>query len=399
MASRMPVPARPGSPHADDASARRCLVVSSEFPPGPGGIGTQAHQLGVGLRNRGWQVRVLTNQDYASEAEVAAFNGAQPFEVVRLRRIAGPAFEAIYRSVELVRLLRSFRPHVLVASGSRAVMLAAARAAGRTIPLVAVGHGTEFGGRGWESRGVRWAFRRSAAIVSVSEFTRSQMLRLGVVPRKDRVIPNGADPARFRVLPRTETVRAKAELGLPEAPLVVTVGNVTARKGQDVVVRALDAVPDLHYAIVGMPTRGEEIRRLAAEIGVSERVHLLGRLDDARLVRLLNAADLFAMTSRHTADGDFEGYGIAVVEAALCALPAIVSDGSGLAEAIVHGQTGLCVPQEDPLATAAALRELLGDSARRREMGQAARRRAEAEQTWDCRMPAYDALLRDVARR
>jgi phosphatidylinositol alpha-1,6-mannosyltransferase len=155
----------------------------------------------------------------------------------------------------------------------------------------------------------------------------------------------------------------------------------------------------LHYAIVGMPTRGEDIRRLAAELGVAERVHLLGRLDDARLVRVLNAADLFAMTSRHTADGDFEGYGIAVVEAALCGLPSVVSSGSGLSEAVVDGQTGLCVPQEDPCATAAAMRELMEDTERRRAMGQAARRRAEAEQTWDRRMPIYDALLREVARR
>ena len=376
----------------------RVLIVSSEFPPGPGGIGTHAHQLGVGLRRLGWDVCVLTSQDYASEGEVAAFNSAQPFKIVRLRRVPGPAIEAIYRGLELRRFLRAFQPDVLVASGSRSVMLAAARGAGRTTPLVAVGHGTEFGARsGWTSRVTRWAFQRAAAVVSVSEFTRSEMLRSGIVPRSDRVIPNGADPDRFHVLPRTETMRTRSELGLPDAPLVVTVGNVTPRKGQDVVVRALALVPGVHYAIVGMPTRGEDIRRLAAELGVGERVHLLGRLDDARLVRLLNASDLFAMTSRRTADGDFEGYGIAVVEAALCGLPSIVSEGSGLAEAIDHGQTGVCVPQEDPPATAAALRQLLSDPGHLRRMGVAARHRAEAEQTWDRRMPAYDALLREMA--
>src|SRR5215469_8247015 len=121
MASRRPAAARLASPREPAERSLRCLVVSSEFPPGPGGIGTHAHQVGVGLRRRGWEVRVLTNQDYASDAEVAAFNAALPFEVVRLRRVAGPAIEAVYRGFELVRLLRAFRPDVLVASGSRAV--------------------------------------------------------------------------------------------------------------------------------------------------------------------------------------------------------------------------------------------------------------------------------------
>ncbi|HKD17398.1 MAG TPA: glycosyltransferase, partial [Thermoanaerobaculia bacterium] len=159
-------------------SRSRLLMLASEFPPGPGGIGTHAHQLVVGLRRRGWEVRVLTNQDYASDGEVMAFNAAQAFEIVRLRRVAGPAVEAIYRGLALARNLRAFRPNVLVASGSRSVMVAAARGAGRAIPLVAIGHGTEFGGgSGWQSKAVRWAFRRAAAVVSVSEFTRAQMLR------------------------------------------------------------------------------------------------------------------------------------------------------------------------------------------------------------------------------
>ena len=263
-------------------------------------------------------------------------------------------------------------------------MLAAARLAGRRVPLVAMGHGTEFGGRGgWQAAAVRAAFGRAAAVICVSEFTRGQMHGAGIRPTQERVIPNGADPARFRCLPETDAAAIRQELGLPlDGPVIVTVGNVTERKGQDIVVRALAEIPEpLHYAIVGMPTRGMEIASLAAGLGVADRVHLLGRLDAARLVRLLNAADIFVMTSRHTRDGDFEGYGIAVIEAALCGLPAVVAAGSGLAEAVVDGKTGICVAPEDATATAAAIRRLLQDPGAAREDGGGgpAARRARAD--------------------
>ena len=70
-------------------------------------------------------------------------------------------------------------------------------------------------------------------------------------------------------------------------------------------------------------------------------MHFLGRLESESLVKYVNACDLFMMTSRHTSTGDFEGYGIAVVEAAFCGKPAVVSRNSGLAEAIVDGGPGL----------------------------------------------------------
>src|SRR4029079_430862 len=97
-----------------------------------------------------------------------------------------------------------------------------------------------------------------------------------------QVIPNGADPERFRVLGAEEAARGRAALGLPEGRWLVTVGNLTPRKGQDVVVRALPAllrrVPDARYVAIGLPTDADRVTRLAAECGVAGRVHLTGRL-------------------------------------------------------------------------------------------------------------------------
>lgn len=382
----------------------RVLLVSTEFPPGPGGIGTHAHQLASGLHDLGWEVLALTSQDYARDEEVSTFNCRQPFPIVRFRRIPVAPFEAVYREWVLAHCIQRHSPDVLIASGSQSVLLVAGRLLGARLPLVAVGHGTEFGSaRGLKAAALRVAFRSATAVVCVSEFTREQMHLRGVQPALERVIPNGADPKRFRVLEEADAKASRASLGLPDAPLLVTVGNVTRRKGQDIVVRALPDLlgrfPAVQYAMAGLPSLGEETRRLAADLGVAERVHVLGRLDDAALVRLLNVADVFVMTSRRTSEGDIEGYGIAVVEAALCGLPAVVTTGSGLVEAISDGITGLCVPSEDPAATARAIGLLLADDALRRRMGEAARRRAETDQTWKGRVEAYDALLRDAVRR
>ncbi|MEO1085906.1 MAG: glycosyltransferase family 4 protein, partial [Acidobacteriota bacterium] len=135
----------------------------------------------------------------------------------------------------------------------------------------------------------------------------------------------------------------------------------------------------------------------AAELGVADRVHLLGRQHVDTVRAHLSSADLFVMPSRHTDDGDFEGYGIAVVEAALCGLPAVVAGDSGLAEAVEDGETGLVVPPDDVDALTGALCELLSDGPRRRHMATQARDRALAEKTWRRRGAAYDRLLTDVA--
>jgi glycosyltransferase involved in cell wall biosynthesis len=178
----------------------------------------------------------------------------------------------------------------------------------------------------------------------------------------------------------------------------VTVGNVTERKGQEVVIRALPDLPGVRYEMIGLPTRSLELTALARDLGVADRVEFVGRAPQEELLRRLNACDLFVMTSRNTAGGDFEGFGIAVVEAALCGKPAIVSDGSGLSEAIIAGETALVVREGDSADTARAIKELLSDPARLKKMGAAANAYALVEQTWAHRAQRYDAVLREAMR-
>jgi phosphatidylinositol alpha-1,6-mannosyltransferase len=371
----------------------KLLIISTEFPPGPGGIGTHAMQIGAQLSALGWEVVVATPQDYAPAAEIEAFNAQQPFRVVRLRHVPGPPIEAAYRHRTIAKIIRDWQPDAMLASGERSVWLASRLSRIRGTPWIAVGHGTEFGTRSrWERALTRTSFGNANAVVCVSEYTRSRMHAAGIHGRREHVIPNGADPSAFRVL------QSKAESGEARSAVLLTVGNVTERKGQEVVIRALPSLPDVRYEMVGLPTRAPELTALARELGVADRIEFVGRASPTELVRRLNNCDLFVMTSRNTAGGDFEGFGIAVVEAALCGKPAIVSDGSGLSEAIIAGETALVVREGDSADTARAIKEVLADPARLKKMGAAAHAYALAEQTWAHRAVRYDAVLREAMR-
>lgn len=378
-------------------SRPRLLLLSSEFPPGPGGIGTHAYQLARHLARLGWNVMVQSPQPYVSAGERDAFNARQPFSIAPLAdRDAGSGWWA-GRLKEIIGVTRSFRPTLIVATGQRALLTAAAIHALYRIPWVAVGHGTEFVNH---SSGIRLLTRRAidsaAAVIAVSEYT-AGLIRDAARPRRLIVIPNAADGERFR--PGLDTARLCEEWNVGEGPVLLTVGQVSERKAQDVVIRALPRIladqPDIRYVIAGLPSRREVFATLAGELGVADRVHFTGVVADQDLPALYNAADLFVLVSRRAADGDVEGYGIVVQEAALSGLPAIVSRDCGLTEAIREGETGLSVPPNDPDATAAAVLSLLNDEARRREMGHRARQLAQSS-TWSERIAEYDQVLRGL---
>jgi phosphatidylinositol alpha-1,6-mannosyltransferase len=242
----------------------------------------------------------------------------------------------------------------------------------------------------------RWAVRSADVLVSVSRFSQEQAHKNGIVARRHTVIGNGADSGRFTVWSEERVLQARRELGLPDGRLLLTVGNVKHRKGQDTVIRALPRVlssfPDVHYLLAGLPTCRQEFESLAQRLGVGRNVHFLSRVAPEQTVALMNCCDLFLMTSRRVTS-DFEGFGIAAIEAALCGKPSIVSDNCGLVEAVLDGVTGVVVAESDPDDTASAIASLLADPDRRKVLGENARRRAVECQTWESVSTAYHDLL------
>jgi teichuronic acid biosynthesis glycosyltransferase TuaC len=176
---------------------------------------------------------------------------------------------------------------------------------------------------------------------------------------------------------------------------MVTVAHLVARKRHAVVLRAialLDPAVRPEYLVIGEGPCRAGLERLAAELGVAERVRFLGQLPNREAVARAAGCDLFVMP------GVEEPFGVAYVEAMAAGLPAIASRGEGGPEDIAAAGGGmLLVPPDDPDALAAEIARLAGDRAELSRLGAAARETVAAHFTWErCgteTVAAYQAAL------
>jgi phosphatidylinositol alpha-1,6-mannosyltransferase len=380
-------------------SGLRLLVLSIEFPPGPGGLGTLAYQISHRLEQLGWQVTVATPQSHTTNQEIEAFNELQPYEITRFEYQGSIIFEGLNRLFIVLQLIRSHQPDVILAIGWQSVWLGSLIALLTNIPCVAVGSGSEFLILTKVKRTMaRWAFRRADLAIYNSHYTRKLARSHGFNSSNNTVITLGADEKIFK--PDLNTTDLRQELKLTDSKVILTVGQVSERKAQDVVIKALpgilDDFPTAFYLIVGLPTNQARLEDLAKELNVAEHLHFTGLVPQNDLPLFYNLADVFVLVSRRTEGGEVEGFGIAAVEAALCGKPAIVSNESGLVEAVVPGVTALVVDPEDPEMTAAAIKQLLTDAQLRQEMGMAARQHALEAATWRQQIKKFDHNLRNL---
>ena len=221
------------------------------------------------------------------------------------------------------------------------------------------------------------------------------------VPRRVpvSVLYPGADADRFH--PDLPTGDIRARHGIGDAPLVVCVSRLVARKGQDVLIRAMPAirrrVPDAHLLIVGDGTYRPTLEELARR-APSGSVHFAGAVSEADLPRHYAAADVFAMPCRSRYAGfEIEGWGSVFIEAAACGRPVVVGDSGGAREALVDGETGTLVRGGDVEQVATAVADLLADPERARSMGKAGRARVESYFTWRRVASQLAGWLREAA--
>ena len=191
----------------------------------------------------------------------------------------------------------------------------------------------------------------------------------GAGPRRDATASTSPAGTRAPTAPR----RAGASGSTPDAPLLITICRLFPEKGPadviEAVARLRDELPGIRLLIVGTDLTGstysEDLRLLAADLGVSDHVALLGRRDD--IEELLAAADVFVMPSFE------EPFGLVFCEAMAMGKPVVALDDGGTVEIVEHGRTGLLSSRGDLDALTANLRALLLDPARRAAMGAAGR--------------------------
>jgi teichuronic acid biosynthesis glycosyltransferase TuaC len=197
---------------------------------------------------------------------------------------------------------------------------------------------------------VRWAATQSAGVIAVSEALRERLIELGVPGGRVQVLRNGVDLALFAPQDRAA---ARRELGLDaDGPVVLSVGWLIPRKGQDLAIRAVAAMPEVTLLIVGEGAQAPALKRLAAQLGLSGRVRFLGSMPHERLAQVYSAADVLLLASSR------EGLPNVVLEALACGTPVVTSAVWGTAE-VVAPQAGRLVKERTPEAIAGALRALL----------------------------------------
>ena len=178
--------------------------------------------------------------------------------------------------------------------------------------------------------------------------------------------------------------------------LLLCVGSITPRKGQDLLIRALSGVRDLPWTCVCAGSLDREtgfaamVRELSVEMGLDGRVRFAGECEPDRLDDLYHHASLFVLPSH------YEGYGMALTDALARGLP-VVSTTGGAIPHTVPGETSVLVPPGDHAALAEALRRVLADGTgvrRRTELACAARRHAQLLPDWTQAAQAFaDAVL------
>ncbi|TME98539.1 MAG: glycosyltransferase, partial [Chloroflexi bacterium] len=213
---------------------------------------------------------------------------------------------------------------------------------------------------------------RQDLIIAISDHIARFTVSRGVRhPGRVRRVYHGLEPPVTRALERAGE-RIRAELGVrPDELLVGNVGRLALQKGQRHLIAAmpllLERVPFAHVVIAGGGDLEEYLRDLASEVGVADRVHVLGPRKD--VPALMHAIDVFAMPSI------WEGFGLVLLEAMAAGRPIVASRVATIPEVVVDGETGLLVPAGDPVALADALAQLAHDPAMARRLGEAGRER------------------------
>ena len=379
----------------------RIAHLTATFPPYPGGAGNTALRFARGQSERGHHVEVFT----------APADGEPPDAGQVLVHRIDPVFAIgnapMIPSIARIAAFDLVHIHYPFIFGSELTLLGRTTSRRRRQALV-VHYKNRLVGNG--ARGPLFAaYERTVSPLLIRAADRVCVLspdhaasvpylrRTGErEPEKLVQMPNGVDVDEFSPGPDSTGVRKR--LGIPGDPLtavfVATLDRAHHFKRLDVAIDALtrtELEPAPHLVVAGGGELLDGFRTRAADAGVGDRVHCLGVVPHAELPAVLRAADCFVLTTEPP-----ESFGIVLIEAMACGLPAIATDYPGVRAVVDDGETGAIVPAGDSVAVAAALDRMGGDPAERERMGAAGRAKAEREWAWPALLDRMDLVYAEA---
>ena len=372
------------------------LFVTNDFGPRAGGIETFI--IGLIERRPVGQTIVYTSAQPNSEQYDADWLAQYGVRVIRDRsKILLPTPRVAFHLKKIIRK----EGITTAAFGSAAplgLLSAGMKRAGvdRTVALT---HGHE----------VWWAkvfpfnllLRRIGSTVDVltylGEFTRSAISK-GLTAKAQasmvKIAP-GIDVEHF--IPTDATV-LRNSLGLSDKKVIVSVGRLVHRKGQDRLIEAmpeiLKSIPHAHLLLVGEGPYREHLQTLVKKHNLEASVTFIGRIQYKDLPSYICVGDIFAMPSRSRLMGlEVEGLGIVYLEASSCGLPVLAGDSGGAPDALVQNETGLVVNGTDDQQIAKAAIKLLTNIELSKKMGMAGRQWIIDKWRWEIWSKDFEKLL------
>lgn len=358
-----------------------------------GGQNVHVAALSEALAGRGHEVRVYTRRDDASAPLVVPL--CRGVEVVHVP--AGPAehlpkdellpFMPAFGRWLAARWVGAGRPDVVHAHFWMSGVAALGAREKTGVPTVQTFHALgsvkrRHQGAQDTSPSSRIATERRIAdeadlvIATCSDEVRELEL-MGVSTDHVRVVPCGVDTGHFTPTGPAEPVPRRRHR-------LLSLGRMVERKGIATVIEALVDLPDVELVVAGGPPvdgldkdpEAVRLKALAAQLGVAERVRLIGQVGHDDVPGLIRSADVVVTTPW------YEPFGIVPLEVMACGRPLVGSAVGGLLDSVEDGVTGVLVPPRDHTAVAGAVRGLLADPDRMRRLGLAARRRAVQLYDW-----------------
>ncbi|HMS64789.1 MAG TPA: glycosyltransferase family 4 protein [Ignavibacteria bacterium] len=336
------------------SGSEKILMISSEFPPGPGGIGNHGYNLANNLKRNNKVVKVLTMSDYVEKKAEEEFDKKVNFEIVRFKRY--PSRLKTYKErIDIIKdTIRNESFTDVIFSGRFPLLISNLIKRDRNkLKFTAIAHGAEINSDNFiEKKFIDRALSNMDLIIPVSNYTKSK-LSPSLDKNKITVIPNGFDMENISEIKINKSRELSDNLNL------ITVGTIWPRKGHHNVLNAFGEIlkrnKNLKYNIAGRSADLSLVQKYFDDKKISGNLNVMGQVTNEELYNALNGSDIFIMLSELQSSGDFEGFGIAVIEANYFGLPAIGSKNSGLEDAINNGMSGILVDPHDPLEISDAI--------------------------------------------
>jgi phosphatidylinositol alpha-1,6-mannosyltransferase len=376
---------------------KKILLVTNDFGPRAGGIETFV--IGLLERIKGHEVTVFTSQQ--GDTSVYDQQWIDKFGVRVIRdqsKILLPSWR-VTRAAKKIVAAKNINVVVFGAAAPLALMSPSLRKSG-VKKIIALTHGHEV----WWAKifPFRLAIKRIGKSVDhltyLGEFTRqaiSKPLTRKSATEMVKIAP-GIDTAHF--IPQPDAMQKREELGLQDKKIIISVGRLVHRKGQDNLIQAMPAVlkkiPNAHLLLVGEGPYKKHLEKLVMKSSLEQNVTFAGRIMYDRLPSYLSAADLFAMPSRSRFFGlEVEGLGIVYLEASACGIPVVAGNSGGAPDAVLEGVTGLCVDGTNIEQITGAIVEICRDAERASHMGAAGRNWIVDQWRWEIWSKEFNALL------